>query len=163
MKKSSRVLIISAVVLLVILIFGSVFYIFYYFGIVQKISPSVGSLGLKLGLKQRCGGVAGISCPLGYTCEYETNELIIDNIGSCVSESESSEEINEAELIEYNESFGKVCPLKVKFLGKKDANPIGCQCPQGFEMASNIIGYEQCYGPGTECPILSSECKPKAK
>lgn len=66
--------------------------------------------------------------------------------------------VNENEPVEYNESYGTVCPLGVKFLGKKDANPIGCKCPDGYKFDSEIIGYEQCYGPGTECPIMSSEC-----
>lgn len=71
--------------------------------------------------------------------------------------------LSNTEPVEYNESYGTICPLGVKFLGEKGANPIGCQCPQGYELNSEIIGYssgESCYGPGTECPIMSSECAP---
>lgn len=63
------------------------------------------------------------------------------------------------DLVEYNDSYGKICPLDVKFLGKKGANLIKCECPTGYELESDIIGYEECYGPGTECPILSSGCE----
>lgn len=65
------------------------------------------------------------------------------------------------EYVEYNESFGKTCPLGVKFLGAKDAPEIGCECPDGYEFESNIIGYsggDSCYGAGTECPIMGSTC-----
>ena len=85
-------------------------------------------------------------------------------------EQKPNENINDAdnilnlangEYVEYNESFGKTCPLGVKFLGAKDAPAIGCECPAGYEFDSDIIGYstgESCYGEGTECPIMGSEC-----
>lgn len=66
------------------------------------------------------------------------------------------------EAVEYDESMGEVCPLGVKLLGAREANPIGCRCPEGYEMESQIIGYatdDSCYGEGTECPIMSSECR----
>lgn len=62
------------------------------------------------------------------------------------------------EPVEYNESFGKICPLGIKFLGKAKTNLLGCKCPNGFEFDTQIIGYEQCYGASTECPIITSEC-----
>src|SRR3989339_925327 len=58
------------------------------------------------------------------------------------------------EPVEYTESMGTVCPLGMKLLGKKGANPIGCTCPEGYEFESKIIGYssgDTCYGEGSEC------------
>lgn len=65
------------------------------------------------------------------------------------------------EYVEYNESYGQICPPGVKFLGAKDAPEIDCECPAGYEFESDIIGYstgESCYGAGTECPIMGSTC-----
>lgn len=73
----------------------------------------------------------------------------------------ASNTYSESEPVEYNESYGTICPLGTKFLGKKSAPAIDCTCPAGYEFDSNIIGYEtgdNCYGPGTECPIMALGC-----
>lgn len=96
-----------------------------------------------------CGGAENKSCPSGYFCKYSLNTNSVPREGTCVYSSEP---------IEYDESFGAICPLGVKFLGAKDAPNIECACPEGYEFDSEIIGYNQCYGQGSECPIMSSEC-----
>ena len=67
------------------------------------------------------------------------------------------------EYVEYDESYGEICPIGVKFLGKKEAPTIDCVCSAGYEFDHQIIGYEQCYGPGTECPIMGSTCVKEAE
>ncbi|GEM_PF-3198132 len=34
-------------------------------------------------LGQTCGGIAGLSCPIGFVCEMDENAGIIDNAGIC--------------------------------------------------------------------------------
>jgi len=153
MKKSILATIIVLIILLVILSTGGLLYLLYYLGFIQTLFPSLPPLGLK----QTCGGITGRLCPTNYVCEYD-DQNILDNVGICVPE---KTETDFGGVVEYDESYGKICPLGVKFLGKKGANPIGCTCPVGYSLENQIIGGEQCYGPGSDCPILSSECKPE--
>lgn len=55
------------------------------------------------------------------------------------------------------DKVGTICELGKKYERsalKKD----GCVCPDGYVFDSNIIGYDQCMGEGSECPILEVEC-----
>lgn len=107
-----------------------------------------------------CGGIAGIGCPKGYTCKYEQldkNIVTTDAFGICVLE--KKEKPPTSEPVEYNQSYGTVCPTYVKFLVNSSSKSIGCKCPNGFKFESEVIGYEQgCAGPGSECPTYSREC-----
>lgn len=144
MTKKPLFLLLSIFVLIVL---GGVIYYFYFSG-----PPPTNENQNVNENKLTCGGIAGLECPLNYVCVYNNNTDIVDNAGVCVTTKEP---------VEYDESFGTTCPLGIKFLGKARAKTIDCKCPEGYEMGSDIIGYEQCYGEGTECPIMSSECVAK--
>lgn len=117
-------------------------------------------------LYQPCGGVMGIGCRAGYECNarfYDSNGESTDGFGYCVRSQNKRNSSNSVfnDLVEYNDSVGSTCPVGIKFMGSKTSPEIKCQCPAGYEMESNIAGYssgDSCYGPGTECPIMSSEC-----
>ncbi|MFH0819267.1 MAG: hypothetical protein V1898_04695 [Patescibacteria group bacterium] len=64
-------------------------------------------------------------------------------------------------LVEYKDSYGSICPLDVNFIGSRTSPTIECVCPEGYIMESYIVGStagDECYGPGTDCPIISSTC-----
>ena len=115
---------------------------------------------------QPCGGIMGISCRAGYECNarfYDSAGESTDSFGYCVQSQNNSNVSDNGfdDLVEYNDSFGSTCPVGIKFIGSKTSPEIKCQCPIGYEMSSDIVGYasgDSCYGPGTECPIMSSEC-----
>lgn len=115
---------------------------------------------------QLCGGIMGIGCRAGYECNaglYDLKGESTDSFGYCVRSQNNSNSSGSVfdDLVEYDDSFGSTCPLGIKLMGSKTSPEIKCQCPTGYEMSSDIIGYDSgdsCYGPGTECPIMSSEC-----
>lgn len=149
MKKQNIILLtIGSIILCVIIICA----ILQYLGFISL--PFINPEG------KICGGIAGRPCPEGYTCEYESDQYISDDTGVCtkIINNENTNTTDPDEPVEYDESYGTTCPLGIKFLGKAFAPSIDCTCPEGYEFDSEIIGYEQCYGEGTECPIMSSEC-----
>ena len=66
----------------------------------------------------------------------------------------------EPEVGENDGNLGLVdnCPVGEKFESSKDSIYRECECPEGYEKDSMIIGGEICYG-NAECPILEVECK----
>lgn len=49
------------------------------------------------------------------------------------------------------------CPVSGPFEVGVDSDDRYCNCPDGYEKNSNVVGYEVCYD-GAECPILEVEC-----
>lgn len=136
------------IILIITFLFISVG-IILYFQFTKNPPPIANKNANAVNASVACGGVENTSCPSGYFCKFFVNTNSSPREGTCASSSEP---------VEYDESFGVVCPLGVKFLGAKDAPNIECACPEGYEFDSEIIGYNQCYGEGSECPIMSSEC-----
>ena len=52
---------------------------------------------------------------------------------------------------------GDVCDLD-KTYERSVTHQTGCECPEGYEFDSTIIGYGPCYGAGSECPIMEVKC-----
>lgn len=73
---------------------------------------------------QPCGGVQGIPCPGGYSCEVERGE-ISDSFGKCVKPSMQ----NNTQLLEQNNSKPSNCSLNSSYL----LDDLSCACPAGFE------------------------------
>jgi hypothetical protein len=63
----------------------------------------------------------------------------------------------EGEAVEYNPSYGSICPLHVRFVQRLGAPSVDCQCPNGYELDQKRVGGESCYD-GAECPIFEVEC-----
>lgn len=106
-----------------------------------------------------CGGVAGLSCPEGYECRYsEDPEEVPDQSGVCVEKVKEDVSPVEDEPVEYSaDVFGETCPFGVKFLISKETEPVGCQCPAGYELQNTIIGGEDC--GSDECVIAAAQCQ----
>lgn len=93
-------------------------------------------------LGQACGGIAGITCPTGYTCEYD-EPIVADGAGTC--------------LLDLLDSATDTCPTDGPFEVTFDSADRYCECPKGYTKDSNTIGYATCYD-NAECPILEVEC-----
>ena len=114
----------------------------------------IGLIAALLYFYQPCGGLVGIGCRENYECNVSSSE-VTDSFGHCIRIEADDEPV------EYQESYGLICPVGVELLGSKTAPEIKCQCPDGYEMDSDIIGYstgDECYCACTECPIMSSKC-----
>lgn len=107
-----------------------------------------------------CGGVAALSCPEGYECRYaEDPEEAPDQSGVCVEKIKEDVPAGGDDPVEYSaEVFGETCPLEVKFLVSRETEPVGCRCPEGYELSNTIIGGEECYD-GAECIIAAAQCE----
>lgn len=107
-----------------------------------------------------CGGFVALACPEGYECRYaEDPEQVSDQSGICVEKVEEDVSSGGDDPVEYSaDVFGATCPLNVKFLVSRETEPVGCQCPEGYELNSTIIGGEECYD-GAECIIAAAECE----
>ncbi len=58
------------------------------------------------------------------------------------------------------DEVGTTCAIGQRY--ERDASHReGCTCPEGYRFDIDIIGYNACYGPGSECPILTVECVPQ--
>ena len=71
------------------------------------------------------------------------------------NESQEPEDLTDA--VEYNASYGAICPLDVRFRRSRTAPTIDCACPDGYTFDQTMIGGEECYD-GAECPIFAVEC-----
>lgn len=148
MKKNYIIIICMAVFMLIVI--GLLIALFYFY--------------------HPCGGIIGIGCRTGYECNagiYDPAGESTDGFGYCERSQNNSNSSDSAfnGLVEYDDSFGSTCPVGIKLMGSKTSPEIKCQCPAGYEMSSGIIGYssgDSCYGPGTECPIMASECITKS-
>lgn len=107
-----------------------------------------------------CGGVAGRQCLGGFVCQYTDDPTkVSDPTGICIPESEDDTSYVTDDLVEYSaEAFGETCPLDVKFLVSRRTEPVGCRCPDGYELNTTIIGGEECYD-GAECIIAAAQCE----
>ncbi len=156
MKRNTKIALVVIAAIVFVLSLGMVMAIWFFTA--SYLMPN------SIPVQPFCGGIAGINCPTGYECELDDDGgNISDAGGRCVPIQDDIANTNQItnEPIEYSDSFGSVCPVSVKFLGSKTAPEIKCQCPEGYTMDSTVIGYstgDACYGSGTECPILSSEC-----
>lgn len=99
---------------------------------------------------QICGGLMGISCSEGYTCEYDAEPGTTDVFGKCMPETTSST---------YPPSMNasaKICQIGQKYGVSASSRYLDCICPENYEFDSSIIGYS--HDGDIESPILEVEC-----
>lgn len=75
--------------------------------------------------------------------------------------SNSTTSVSSNDPIPYDQFYGTVCPLGVKFLASKKSPTVDCDCPDGYTKDSTMFGSstgDACYGPGTECPMFAVTC-----
>ena len=71
----------------------------------------------------------------------------------------SSDEEEEVPVTEVKpgDEEGTLCELG-KTYTRSASHQQGCVCPEGYVFDASIVGYNQCAGPGSECPILEVTC-----
>jgi hypothetical protein len=67
--------------------------------------------------------------------------------------------MDDVDVLDPTDVTGSLCDVTRRY-ERRANHQDGCSCPEGYWFQTDVIGYDQCAGPGSECPILEVWCVP---